>query len=611
MAGPSEAHGLDHGFFHIPKPTPGHSRGYGISAVLLIIGLFLYNSSLSIPDVPRIEEAEVLLALHDDPSDYEYGVLQKGYDAEEYASTAAFVVVPLELESGTIGYESCTWVEDDDGGGSWSYSVEFFDNSLRFRDVAGKSIDASFSRQGSLSPEGSMLSECSSEYGRDIVGRGENQSGNHRFSVFMLVEEDPVRYQLLSVAENRGFSNALLPDEVTQREDRGRWALLLSGLAGMVCMAGTGPSLKEDLKRIRKQNSESSNDTTSSEGALGVSGRSFPHFGPNFERIETTSTPARDAENDWLFGAPPLPASFEDPFKQEGDGTLIAEHPIKMGTPRPATMTPYSIGALLFATSFIWLAADLRARDGSWFHTMLGWGLTFVVTGVNLVWFYRAWKQFKLVRLVNDLPTSPVRSAAVGQVELVGQVRPSVAGTPVMEVGGRENKGLVSWRWDSYRYECTTDSDGNQSCSWNHKERVSNGVPFIVHDGSGGIIVDPAFWSEKQVDLGPVIDTWQRGNWQRGKWRWDVRGLGVGDPLYILGDCVPRTEQHLRDWGGDPTVQNALLTVVPTTGTGDASVLHLGTELDLLAQNRSIFEILIVPLFVFTMGVFMFLNYTP
>ena len=211
MAGPSEAHGLDHGFFHIPKPTPGHSRGYGISAVLLIIGLFLYNSSLSIPDVPRIEEAEVLLALHDDPSDYEYGVLQKGYDAEEYASTAAFVVVPLELESGTIGYESCTWVEDDDGGGSWSYSVEFFDNSLRFRDVAGKSIDASFSRQGSLSPEGSMLSECSSDYGRDIVVWGQGQSENHRFSVFMLVEEDPVRYQLLSVAETAGSATPSFP----------------------------------------------------------------------------------------------------------------------------------------------------------------------------------------------------------------------------------------------------------------------------------------------------------------------------------------------------------------------------------------------------------------
>jgi len=68
MAGPSEAHGLDHGFFHFPNST-GNTGGYVVSAVLLIIGLFLYNSSLSIPDVPRIEEAEVLLALHDDPSD--------------------------------------------------------------------------------------------------------------------------------------------------------------------------------------------------------------------------------------------------------------------------------------------------------------------------------------------------------------------------------------------------------------------------------------------------------------------------------------------------------------------------------------------------------------
>jgi uncharacterized membrane protein YvlD (DUF360 family) len=39
--------------------------------------------------------------------------------------------------------------------------------------------------------------------------------------------------------------------------------------------------------------------------------------------------------------------------------------------------------------------------------------------------------------------------------------------------------------------------------------------------------------------------------------------------------------------------------------------MHYGTELDLLSKNRSIFEILIVPLLIFTFGVFMFLNYTP
>jgi hypothetical protein len=56
---------------------------------------------------------------------------------------------------------------------------------------------------------------------------------------------------------------------------------------------------------------------------------------------------------------------------------------------------------------------------------------------------------------------------------------------------------------------------------------------------------------------------------------------------------------------------NALLTVVPSTDTGDASVLHYGTEIDMIANNRSIFEILIVPMLVFLFGVFMFLNYTP
>ena len=56
---------------------------------------------------------------------------------------------------------------------------------------------------------------------------------------------------------------------------------------------------------------------------------------------------------------------------------------------------------------------------------------------------------------------------------------------------------------------------------------------------------------------------------------------------------------------------NALVTVKPTTDTGDASVLHYGTELDVMANNRSIFEILVVPMLVFIFGVFMFLNYTP
>jgi hypothetical protein len=39
--------------------------------------------------------------------------------------------------------------------------------------------------------------------------------------------------------------------------------------------------------------------------------------------------------------------------------------------------------------------------------------------------------------------------------------------------------------------------------------------------------------------------------------------------------------------------------------------LHYGTEMDVLAKNRSLFEILIVPLLIFLFGIFMFVNYTP
>ena len=86
---------------------------------------------------------------------------------------------------------------------------------------------------------------------------------------------------------------------------------------------------------------------------------------------------------------------------------------------------------------------------------------------------------------------------------------------------------------------------------------------------------------------------------------------GVGDPGYILGDCVPREVDHIEQWGGHETLPQALLTMVPTVGTGDASIVHYGTEIDVLARNRSFVEILIVPLFVFLFGIFMFISYTP
>jgi len=599
---------LDQGAFAFPRPTLRHIIGYILSFFAMLTAYTLYSQSLVIPDVPRVEEATILPYLHDDVSAYNFATVQEGYDAYEYASEAAFVVVPLELEQGTIGYDQCSWVEDDDGGGGYEYSFEMAGaERLTMVDSEGTRISAAFSLQGSLSPEGEVYNPgCGSSWSRTIEGYGPGDAENFLFNAFVLVEQDPLRYQLLSVHEIWDLDNpSEEPQEVTQREDRGRWSLLSSGLAGLIFMYSTSPPLMHELRKIRKQNRHAVKDTSSAPGVLGFSGRIFPHFGPNFQPLPYAEHPARSADDDWLFGAP-TPTSFDDPYGQDGHGRLIPEHPSVVGTPRAALITPYSIGAVVFAGSYIWLSADLRARDGSDFHTTLGWVLTLLVTLINLLWFLSAWKQFKLTRLIKDLPTSPIRSVAVGQAELVGQVRPSIAGTPEMRVGGRTHKGLTCWQWSSYQYVCTTDSDGDTHCSWEHRETKSGGVPFMVHDGTGGMIIDPSLWVKKPVDYGPQLDQWKRGDW-----KWVLSGIGIGDPIYVLGDCVPRSQEHLEKWGSHETLPQALLTMVPTTDTGDPSIVHYGTEMDVLAKNRSLFEIFIVPLLVFLFGIFMFINYTP
>ena len=91
---PTEVQSIDQGVFAFPKPTFKHGLGYVFSISAMLVAFGLFSSSLVIPDVPR-EEANVLPYLHDDMAAYEYGSLQDGYDSDEYAAQAAFVVVPL------------------------------------------------------------------------------------------------------------------------------------------------------------------------------------------------------------------------------------------------------------------------------------------------------------------------------------------------------------------------------------------------------------------------------------------------------------------------------------------------------------------------------------
>ena len=62
---------------------------------------------------------------------------------------------------------------------------------------------------------------------------------------------------------------------------------------------------------------------------------------------QTTYVPTNDP-SDWVLPAPG-PAVWDklDIYKQDGDGSPIAEHPVKVGTPVPATFTLFGIFGIL------------------------------------------------------------------------------------------------------------------------------------------------------------------------------------------------------------------------------------------------------------------------
>lgn len=603
---------LDQGFFTFPRPSLKQMVGYVLVISLLFSAYGWYAAGLEIPDIPQLSEANTIDSL-DDLNNSMYGPLQAGY-GPEYADKAAFVIVPLRMNQGSIATFVCSVQYDSEGDESWALDIEIHGtHGLEFEDANGNKITASFDRTEILDPVGDFFNpacgDSSGVYIRDLEGQGVDQKeDNPFFATFMMVESEPMRYQLLSVQEVYNFQHSLSPGEVTQREDMGRWSLLFFGMSGLVFMYSTSPPLVHELKKIRKSNRKKAKDIDSSIGVLGFDGRYLQHVGADGTVIGPAKYPIRSYKDDWLFGCPPLPTSYTNFFAADPEGQLIHEHPHRIGEPKAATITPYSFGALVFALSFIWLASDLRARDGSDFHTLLGWGLTAFVTFVNLIWFRSAYKQMKMSETIKDLPTSPIRSVAVGQAEIVGQARPARHGTPEIKVGGKSLQGLLAWSWREYEYQCSTDDEGNTSCSWVQVNAKQGGTPFIVHDGTGGILIHPEKWTKKgtRFDYGNTVATWKRGDH-----KWELETIGTGDPVYVLGDCVPRSHEDLEQNGSDETLANALVTMVPSVDTGEASTLHYGTEVDVLATRRSSFETLIVPLLVFTFGIVMFLQYKP
>ena len=243
-----------------------------------------------------------------------------------------------------------------------------------------------------------------------------------------------------------------------------------------------------------------------------------------------------------------------------------------------------------------------------------------VVAGIGLILTLVGYFRSKMLSQMLDTPTSLVRSAPVGNPELVGQIRPISEGCLTVVVDGNQDMtvgNMVGYHWTYEQYQCRTvktDKGTREECHWVTIRSDKGGCPFILHDGTGGIRVNTS--SFKRTDYGQYLKRWDGafaqtlgkqimaqavagllGGARVKKHRWTLYGLRLGNPVYVLGQTKPRPSEAIQAEGLDGTLGNSIIEV---WGNEDAPgvkcIIQRGTELSNLASSRSGFEYLVLPI---------------
>lgn len=170
-----------------------------------------------------------------------------------------------------------------------------------------------------------------------------------------------------------------------------------------------------------------------------------------------------------------------------------------------------------------------------WDHYIIS---TAVSSGLALVMLYRTFERLRRARWVEDTPTSKVRSAAQGLVELSGQIESG--GQPELE----SPLSRVPCIW--YRYRIERFQQMGRFHRWHVVEQGESQQAFLLRDETGDCWVLPG---------GAEVHPQQQKRWeghQRRPWggytggdflvglagnryRYSEEWLCEGDPLYALG----------------------------------------------------------------------------
>ena len=335
----------------------------------------------------------------------------------------------------------------------------------------------------------------------------------------------------------------------------------------------------------------------------------------SFWRGATVRRPTSD-DLGWVF-EPPAPESWENAdslFTPDPDG-IIQEHPSVVGTPTPPDFTTNGVLVIMSTLPLMGVAMTippfLELDSGSAFIFM---PLLFAIfAAASLVIGKRS-------RAAIEVPTQKVRSIAIGDAEVIGQVRP-ISQPPTVIVDNDPSKtaeDLVVWNWlyDVHIEETYTNSDGERETRryWRDIDSESGDEAFVTHDGTGGMIVEPGSFSRKE--LGQPIITWSCDHMSYGQlrkinlWRaartygsgrviehrWRLWGLSVGDPSMIHGSATNLPLKAREKYGiskNDPPSSRIVL--LGADSEAMKTTIWRGSELTNVALAESSFETAVIP----------------
>ena len=157
--------------------------------------------------------------------------------------------------------------------------------------------------------------------------------------------------------------------------------------------------------------------------------------------------------------------------------------------------------------------------------------------------FWYAFKAWRKNRVIEDTPTSRVRSAAQGYVELSGHgILPADS----------QNKGpLTGMPCTWWRYKIEERRYAGRSRSWSTVQSDTSATPFLLDDGTGHCLIDPrgaevfpgvtdvwygpSEWPEVHIPNGTGIFGWLVDSFVTDKYRYTEYRLQPHEQVYAIG----------------------------------------------------------------------------